>query len=114
MANTENVTVRREPDRLVVRIEVDHLDEMNIEAVRSSVEVAAAGSPHLPVFLDMSMVYFMVSLSLGEFVELSQQFKGRGQRLVLTNLRAPVRQVIAITRLDKLFEIEEEPVNSSE
>jgi anti-anti-sigma factor len=112
MPNPANVNVQRHADHLVVRIELDHLDEMNIEEVRSSVEVAAAESPKLPVFLDMSRVYFMVSLSLGEFVELSQQFKGRGQRLVLTNLQAPVRQVIAITRLDKLFEIQEVPSGS--
>ncbi|HVP10420.1 MAG TPA: STAS domain-containing protein [Phycisphaerae bacterium] len=108
MPDPSPIEVECQPDRVVIRVLRDHLDDSNMDAVRKSIETAGKQSPQLPLFLDMSMVYFMVSLSLGEFVELSQQFKGRGQRLVLMNLQAPVRQVIAITRLDKLFEIQED------
>lgn len=100
------ISVESQADSVVIHVLLDHLDDTNIETVRESVEDAGSKSPHLPVILDMAQVYFVVSLSLGVLVELSQQFKGRGQRLVLTNLQAPVRQVIAITRLDKLFEIQ--------
>lgn len=101
--------IERHAGGVVVRVQADSLDEPNMKAVRASVEAAARESPQLPVVIDMAKVQFMVSLSLGELVDLSQQFKGRGQRLVLTNLQPPVRQVIAITRLDKLFEIRDDP-----
>ncbi len=57
----------------------------------------------------MQKVSSIVCLSLSELVELTQQLKGQGQRLVFANLQAPVRQVTAITRLDKLFEIQDDP-----
>jgi anti-anti-sigma factor len=106
------IRVERNENATVIHVLLDHLNEMNIEAVRTSVEEAGREAPQLPVILDMADVYFVVSFSLGVFVELTQQFKGRGQRLVLTNLQAPVRQVIAITRLDKLFEIQDDPAAS--
>ena len=87
---------------------VDHLDEQNSAEVRASVEAACEKHPTLPVILDLGKVSFIVSFSLGSFVELSQQMKGRGRRLVLVNLQPPVRQVMAITRLNKLFEIKDD------
>ena len=109
MSDPAVISVERQADKIVIHVQLDNLDETNIGTVRESVEDAAKGSPQLPVILDMARISFLVSLSLGEFVQLSQQFKGRGQRLVLANLQPPVRQVFAVTRLDKLFEIQDAP-----
>ena len=114
MSDSTVIRVERHPNATVIHVLLDHLNEMNIEEVRTSVEAASRETPKLPVILDMAQVYFVVSFSLGVFVELTQQFKGRGQRLVLKNLQAPVRQVIAITRLDKLFEIQDNTPGSPE
>ena len=100
--------VEQHPGVIVVRIQADRLDETNLTAVRSEVSAAGLESPHLPVALNMSNIVFMPSLSLGGLVQLAQIFKGRGQRLVLANLQPPVRQTITITRLDRLFEIQDD------
>jgi anti-sigma B factor antagonist len=111
MSDSTVVSVEPQPDKIVVRLHLDHLDETNIDQMRKNVDEAASAAPQLPVILDMAKVAFLVSLSLGEFVGLVQQFKSRGQRLVLANLQPPVRQVFAVTRLDKLFEIQDAPIS---
>ena len=100
--------IERHPGVTVVRVQADRLDETNLTAVRAEVSAAGLDSPHLPVALDMSNIAFIPSLSLGGLVQLAQIFKARGQRLVLANLQPPVRQTITITRLDRLFEIQDD------
>jgi anti-anti-sigma factor len=100
--------IEQHPSVIVARVRADHLDETNLAAVRSEVSAAGLQSPHLPVALDMSNIAFIPSLSLGGLVQLAQVFKARGQRLVLANLQPPVRQTITITRLDRLFEIQDD------
>ncbi len=108
MSEPAATVVERRPSVIVVRVQSDRLDETNIAAVRSEVSAAGADSPQLPVALDMANVSFVPSLSLGGLIELSQLFKARGQRLVLANVQPPVRQILAITRLDRLFEIHDD------
>lgn len=108
MPDPTATVVERHPSIVVVRIQADRLDETNLAAVRSDVSAAGLQSPHLPVALDMSNIAFIPSLSLGGLVQLAQVFKARGQRLVLANLQPPVRQTITITRLDRLFEIQDD------
>jgi anti-sigma B factor antagonist len=99
------ITVERQPNAVVIHVQPEILDETNTAAIRTEVSTAAAESPQLPVVLDMAKVGFMPSLSLGELVLLLQELRDRGQRLVLSNLRPPLRQLIAITHLDRLFEL---------
>lgn len=100
--------IEQHPSVIVVRIQSDRLDETNLAAVRSEVSAAGLESPQFPVALNMVNVTFVPSLSLGGLVQLVQIFKARGQRLVLVNLQPPVRQTITITRLDRLFEIQDD------
>ena len=105
MSDRTLISVERQVDRIIIHLQLDRLDETNIDAVRKSVEDAANEAPQLTVILDMAKIGFLASLSLGEFVGLLQQFKDRGQRLGLANLQPSIRQVFAVTRLDKMFEI---------
>ena len=105
MSDSPATIIERHPGVIVVRIQSDRLDESNIADVRSDVSAAGEESPQLPVALDMGKVGFMPSLSLGGLIGLCQVFKARGQRLVLVNLQGPVRHILAITRLDRMFEI---------
>ena len=100
--------IEQHPSVVVARVRADRLDETNLAAVRSEVSAAGLDSPQLPVAIDMSNIAFLPSLSLGGLVQLVQIFRGRGQRLVLANLQTPVRQTITITRLDRLFEIQDD------
>jgi anti-anti-sigma factor len=105
MPDSAATRVERHANAIVVKIQSDRLDETNIGAVRSDVSNAGAESPSVPVVLDLGGVTFMPSLSLGGLIGLCQVFKARGQRLVLVNMEPPVRNILAITRLDRLFEI---------
>ena len=108
MPDPTATAIERHPSVVVVRVQADRLDETNLAAVRSEVSAAGSESPQLAVALDLVNVSFVPSLSLGGLVQLAQIFKGRGQRLVLTNLQPPVRQTITVTRLDRLFEIQDD------
>ena len=72
--------------------------------------MAAVGTefPQRPVALDMSNIDFLPCLSLGALIQLSQVFKARDQRPVLVGLRPQVRQIVAVTRLDRLFKLRED------
>ena len=106
MADSKVTNVERHPGMVVVHVLPESLDEKSLSAMRADTSAAGAGSPQLPVVLDLAKVGFMPSLSLGGLVQLSREFKARGQRLVLTGLQPMVRETMAITRLDRLFEIQ--------
>lgn len=108
MSETAATMTEKHPHLIVVRIRADRLDETNITEVRSDVSSAGTDSPDIPVVLDMANVAFMPSLSLAGLIQLSQIFKARSQRLILAGLQAPVRHILAITRLDRLFEIHDD------
>jgi anti-anti-sigma factor len=110
MSESTITVIERHPNRVVVRIQDEHLNETNLSAVRADVSAAAAESPQLPVILDMAKVRFMPSFSLGGLVQLAREFKARGQRLVLAGLQPFPRETMAITRLDRLFEIQDDPM----
>jgi anti-sigma B factor antagonist len=105
MPDSPVTVVERHPNVVVVHLQAERLDETNLATVRADVSAAGAESPQLAVALDMTKVGFMPSLSLGGLVQLSRELKGRGQRFVLTGLQPFVRETMAITRLDRLFEI---------
>lgn len=108
MQDPTATVIEQHSGAVVVRVQGDHLDETNLAAVRAEVSAAGAESPQLPVALDLVNVAFLPSLSLGGLVQLAQLFKARRQRLVLVNLQSTVRQTITITRLDRLFEIQDD------
>src|SRR5688572_23735834 len=65
--------------------------------------VADPVAPHLT--LDLGAVEFISSVALGQLVALNRQVRTKGGSLQLTNLRAGVRQVLTLTRLDRLLDI---------
>jgi anti-sigma B factor antagonist len=108
MSKSAVTVVERHPNVVVVHVQAERLDETNLSTVRADASAAGAESPQAAVVLDMARVGFMPSLSLGGLIQLSQAFKVRGQRLVLAGLQPAVRETMAITRLDRLFEIHDD------
>ena len=108
MPESNTTTVEVHPRVVVVSLTAERLDETNLPAVRAEVSAAGSASPDLPVALDMSRVGFIPSFSLAGLIQLAQVFKARDQRLVLTGLQPAIRQVMTITRLDRLFEIRDD------
>lgn len=108
MPDSTVTSVDRYPNLVVVHVQTERLDDTNLAVVRADVSTASAESPQMAVVLDMAEVRFMPSFSLGGLVQLSREFKARGQRLVLAGLQPFVRETFAITRLDRLFEIHDD------
>jgi anti-sigma B factor antagonist len=108
MSDAAVTLIEHPPEAVVVRVQVDRLDESSLKVLRSDTSAAAAESPHLPVILDLAKVAFMPSLSLGAMVQLAKEFQIRKQRLILAGLQPFVRETMSITRLDRLFEIHED------
>lgn len=108
MPNSQATVIDRHANTVVVHVLADRLDEANLSAVGDDASAAGAESPQLAVVLDLARVGFLPSLSLGGLVQLAQLFKARGQRLVLTGLQPAVRTTMAITRLDRLFEVKDD------
>lgn len=100
--------IERHDDLVIVHVQVKNLDEQNTRMVYSDVTAAAAQAPALPVVLDMVNVKFLPSLTLGAIVRMANEFRARGQRLVVAAMQPTVRQVISITRLDRVFEIHDD------
>jgi len=89
----------------VIHVLAHDLGEDNIASVRGGITDAVSQSPSLPFIIEMANVKFVPSLTLGALVRLVNEFRARRQRLIFVSLQPTVRQVIVITRLDRLMEI---------
>lgn len=105
MSERQVTTIELQDEIVLARIEHSRMDEERTRAMQAEVLAAAEGVRNLPVALDMSKVEFFPSISLGAVVTLLKKLKAEGQKFVLIGLQPPVREALAITRLDKLFEI---------
>jgi anti-anti-sigma factor len=64
-----------------------------------------AAEPSGPVLLDFRNVEHVISEDLGALIGLHNRVKREGGRLTLVNVRPLVSNVLAITRLDTLFDV---------
>jgi len=98
-------TVDRRDGVVIMKVEARNLDEDNTKRVHADIAAAVEQSPSVPFILDLSNVKFLPSLTLGAMVRLGTDFRQRNQRLLLASLQPTVKQVVTITRLDRIFEI---------
>ncbi|WP_395792745.1 STAS domain-containing protein [Aquimonas sp.] len=71
--------------------------------VRQAVLAALADSEHVAVHL--GAVQYIDSSGIAALVEGFQNARGRGQRFVLVAASDPVRAVLRLARLDRVFEL---------
>jgi anti-anti-sigma factor len=114
MAGSAATVIDQHPNVIVVHVQAERLDEANLTSVRDDTVAAGTAAPGTPVVLDMAKVAYIASMSLGGLVQLVQVFRARRQRLVLAALQPFVREAIAITRLDRLFEVVDKVSDVSE
>jgi len=105
MSELNESKIETADSHILAELQCTRLDEEHTQDLQDKVTAAIDESGELPVIIDMSTVDFMPSLSIGALVAMLQQTKKRDQRLMLTGLSETVRQVLAMCRLDKLFEI---------
>jgi anti-anti-sigma factor len=109
MAENPALEVEKQGGAVIVHLLVKDLDETHITQVRSELEPVIASSDGLPLVIDMSRIKFVPSLTLGVLVKLANEARARNQKLILASLSPAIRQVFTITRLDKLFAIQDTP-----
>jgi anti-anti-sigma factor len=105
MAETPAILIEEQEDVVVVRVQVGDLDENHIKAVQAEL-AAASATRKQPFVVDLSKVKFIPSLTLGVLVRIANEFRSRGQRLTLAALQPGVRQMLTITQLHRLFDIQ--------
>ena len=90
---------------LLATIECAELDEDRTKQMQNEIMNAATTRPQVPVVLDLAKVTFLPSLSIGALVSFLTYFKQLGRRFILVGIQPPIRDMLAITRLDKIFEM---------
>lgn len=108
MSDQQVTSIDRKDEVVVAAVQQAEMDEQATGKMQAEVLAGAELAPGLPVVLDLSKVSFFPSLALGAIVVLLNTLKKKGQKLILVGLQPPVREALAMTRLDKLFEIRDD------
>lgn len=108
MSTTPVTTVETQDGIAVVRVHVSQLDEQNTKLFHAELSSIAAKYPELSVVLDLTEVNLLPSLTLGVLVRITNAFRTRGQRLALAALQQPVREMLTITRMDRVFDLHDD------
>ena len=90
---------------LIVTPQIKMLDDEHLKAMSTAIDQGAGSNSAVSVVvIDLSKVQLLPSLALGLLVQVSNKCKARQQKLKLAGVQPAVRQVFAITRLDRIFE----------
>ena len=91
---------------LIVSPQVKLMDDEHLKALSTAIdkEAGSSNSSISLVVIDLAKVQLLPSLALGLLVQVSSKCKARQQKLKLAAVQPGVRQVFAITRLDRVFE----------
>lgn len=109
MSDEAVIAVQTHTRAIVAAVQPVELDDDGTDQVKRQVAAAAAEARSIPnVILDLANVGMLPSLSLGALVTLMKELKASDQRLILAGVQAPVREALAITRLDRLFEMHDD------
>jgi anti-sigma B factor antagonist len=92
----------------VVRVrDGDLLDETAIEDLGQELFQLIESEDRRHLVLDFSLVEFLTSAVLGKLITLHKKVAARGGRMKLCRICPNIREVLAITKLDGVFEIED-------
>jgi anti-anti-sigma factor len=82
-----------------------NLSDDNIEPIGRALN--ALVEEHLPqrLLLDLAGIDYITSTPLGTLVSLNRRLRALGGGLAVTNVGPKVREVLSVTRLDKLIEV---------
>lgn len=88
------------------------VDIYSIEKFRESIEEKIkTQAPE--IILDCSELSYMDSTGMGVLIELRNKTKEMGQKIIMMNPRPNIKKLLALTGVDKIIEIIEQPVSQS-
>lgn len=97
----------READGRVTAIVTGCAELVNgsAEAIGDKLAKLIAGQPGRELVVDLARVNFLSSAALAQFLGLHRTLTTAGGRLSLINLQPDVRQVFAVTQLDRIIDV---------
>jgi anti-sigma B factor antagonist len=98
-------TVEREDGVVLVVIKADRLDANNANIFKRAMEPVLAGAEQ--AVIDLGAVRFMDSSGLGALLSCLRRLTAAGGVLKLCTLQRPVRAVMELVRMHRVFDIYE-------
>ena len=95
------VTVARFVDKKI-------LDETNIQNIGSQLFALVEEDGRSKILLDFENVEYLSSAALGKLITMDKKVKSAGGKLKLCSVRPEIYEVFAITKLNKVFDIQED------
>ncbi len=105
--NNKNIIEVSKTNMVSVRGEIDIY---SIEKFRDSIEEKIKTQAS-EIILDCSELSYMDSTGMGVLIELRNKTKELGQKIIMMNPRPNIRKLLALTGVDKIIEIVDNPVN---
>ena len=102
-----NLNIRKDGPVSIVKFEDRKiLDELVINEIGERLSELAEAEPQPKLLLDFACVEHLSSAALGMLVVLNKQLAAQQGRLVLAGIRPQIYEVFKITRLNRLFNIQ--------
>lgn len=101
----ENVQIRRVDNAAIVTFLIARIiEDRTIDEIGDQLYELA--NENLSIIADFQHTQFISSMMLAKLIALDKRTRNRGQRLLICGIRPEIHEVLAITRLDRLFPIE--------
>ena len=97
------MTIEQSDNITVVTPLEEHLDASNVEEFKR--DITPVLEAHSRVVFDMSQLQFMDSAGLGALLSCLRRLSDSGGDLKLYGMSKPVRAVVQITRMHRIFDI---------
>lgn len=105
--NNKNIIEVSKTNMVSIRGEIDIY---SIEKFRDTIEEKIKTQAS-EIILDCSELSYMDSTGMGVLIELRNKTKELGQKIIMMNPRPNIRKLLALTGVDKIIEIVDNPVN---
>ena len=100
-----SVTVETSGNAVIGRVHVKMLEDKDLKQLGQLID-ERAGNPGVSVVVfDMSKVTILPSLAIGVLVQILNKCRARQQKLKLAGLPSQVRQVLTITKIDRMIDL---------
>ena len=105
MSEQAIVQIQNNENAVVATIQCSEFDHETTTRLRGEIDGVVAPTSTLPVFLDLSNVTFMPSMTLGVLIEIANRCKRQQRRLTLVGVTPTVQDVFKLCKLGSFFEI---------
>ena len=107
-SNSSNLLIQRGIDEIFITFShKELLDEVLIKQLEQEIMAIVNEDEPQNILLDFSRVNFMSSSFLGLLVKIHKRISENNTQLKLCNINKKIREIFKITRLDKVFTIDD-------